>query len=141
MKRARGRGQQRAAAGGIEAVILGDQPVVEQHESVRIGAEEGGHVGMGNADLLAADHHRQPVVGRRLGRATQQRVAQRLDACALRGRQGSRVQRYSGRMCGNRITSRMLGASASSITKRSTPTPQPAVGGRPYSSARTKSAS
>ena len=43
---------------------------------------------------------------------------------------------YSGRICGNKITSRMLGASVSSITKRSSPMPQPPVGGRPYSMAR-----
>ena len=43
---------------------------------------------------------------------------------------------YSGRICGNKITSRMLGASVSSITRRSSPMPQPPVGGRPYSMAR-----
>jgi hypothetical protein len=43
---------------------------------------------------------------------------------------------YSGRMWGNRITSRMLGLSVSSITNRSTPIPVPAVGGSPYSKAR-----
>ena len=42
---------------------------------------------------------------------------------------------------GNRITSRMLGESVSSITSRSMPMPQPPVGGMPYSSARMKSAS
>jgi hypothetical protein len=44
---------------------------------------------------------------------------------------------YSARICGKRITSRMFAASVSSITSRSMPMPQPAVGGRPYSSART----
>jgi hypothetical protein len=44
---------------------------------------------------------------------------------------------YSGRICGKRITSRMFAESVSSITRRSMPMPQPAVGGRPYSSART----
>src|SRR5690606_16175035 len=43
---------------------------------------------------------------------------------------------YSGRMCGKRMTSRMLGLSVRSITRRSMPRPAPAVGGRPYSSAR-----
>ncbi len=43
---------------------------------------------------------------------------------------------YSGRICGNRITSRMLALSVSSITRRSMPMPSPAVGGRPCSSAR-----
>ena len=42
---------------------------------------------------------------------------------------------------GKRITSRMLGESVSSITRRSMPMPQPPVGGMPYSSARMKSAS
>ena len=45
----------------------------------------------------------------------------------------------SRRSAGNRITSRMLGLSVSSIIKRSMPMPQPPVGGMPYSSARTKS--
>mmetsp|Transcript_126 Transcript_126/g.442 ORF Transcript_126/g.442 Transcript_126/m.442 type:complete len:317 (-) Transcript_126:1043-1993(-) len=39
------------------------------------------------------------------------------------------------------MTSRMLGESVSSITSRSTPSPMPAVGGMPYSSAVTKSSS
>ena len=43
---------------------------------------------------------------------------------------------YSGRMCGNNITSRMDGASVNSMTKRSIPMPSPAVGGIPYSKAR-----
>ena len=42
---------------------------------------------------------------------------------------------------GNRITSRMLGLSVSSMISRSMPMPQPPVGGMPYSSARMKSAS
>ncbi len=42
---------------------------------------------------------------------------------------------------GNRITSRMLWLSVSSIIRRSRPMPQPPVGGMPYSSARMKSAS
>ena len=42
---------------------------------------------------------------------------------------------------GNRITSRMLGESVTSIISRSTPMPQPPVGGMPYSRARMKSAS
>jgi len=42
----------------------------------------------------------------------------------------------SGRSCGNRMTSRMVGAPVSSMTRRSMPMPSPAVGGRPYSSAR-----
>src|SRR6185312_12768867 len=44
---------------------------------------------------------------------------------------------YSGLSCGNRTTSRIDAASVSSITRRSMPMPSPAVGGRPYSSART----
>ena len=42
-----------------------------------------------------------------------------------------------GRICGNRMTSRIDRLSVSSITRRSMPTPSPAVGGSPYSSART----
>ena len=41
--------------------------------------------------------------------------------------------------CGNKITSRILGISVSSITKRSIPIPQPPVGGIPYSRAWMKS--
>src|SRR5690606_7115030 len=48
---------------------------------------------------------------------------------------------FCGRMCGNRITSRIDGELVSSITRRSMPMPSPAVGGMPYSRARTKSAS
>ena len=44
---------------------------------------------------------------------------------------------YSGRMCGNSSTSRIEGELVYSITSRSTPKPKPAVGGMPYSSART----
>jgi hypothetical protein len=44
---------------------------------------------------------------------------------------------YSGFMCGNSSTSRIDGESVNSITMRSTPMPRPAVGGMPYSSART----
>src|SRR3989338_6222484 len=47
----------------------------------------------------------------------------------------------SGSMCGNRMTSLILALSVSIITSRSMPMPSPAVGGRPYSSARTKSLS
>lgn len=43
----------------------------------------------------------------------------------------------SGRICGNKITSRMEGLSVNSITKRSIPIPSPAVGGMPYSRAST----
>ena len=48
-------------------------------------------------------------------------------------------QGASRRSAGNKITSRMLALSVSSIISRSMPTPQPPVGGMPYSSARTKS--
>ena len=43
----------------------------------------------------------------------------------------------SGRSCGNAITSRIEGESVKNMTSRSMPTPSPAVGGMPYSSART----
>ena len=43
----------------------------------------------------------------------------------------------SGRMWGKNSTSLMDGLSVSNITKRSIPMPSPAVGGNPYSSART----
>ena len=43
---------------------------------------------------------------------------------------------YSVRICGNKITSRIDGASVNSITSRSMPIPHPPVGGRPYSIAR-----
>ena len=42
----------------------------------------------------------------------------------------------SGLICGNSMTSRMFWASVISITSLSMPTPQPPVGGRPYSMAR-----
>ena len=50
-----------------------------------------------------------------------------------------RLYTTSRRNAGKRITSRMLGLSVSSIIRRSMPTPQPPVGGMPYSRARTKS--
>jgi hypothetical protein len=43
---------------------------------------------------------------------------------------------YSGRMCGNRMTSRIEGLSVSSMTSRSMPMPAPEAGGIPYSRAR-----
>lgn len=43
---------------------------------------------------------------------------------------------FSGRMVGNSRTSRIDGASVSSMTKRSIPMPRPPVGGMPYSIAR-----
>jgi multidrug efflux pump len=60
---------------------------------------------------------------------------QRVEALARHRAQPSR------RSAGNRITSRMLALSVSSITRRSMPMPQPPAGGMPYSSARMKSAS
>ncbi len=42
-------------------------------------------------------------------------------------------------IAGNKITSRKVGALVNSITKRSTPKPQPAAGGIPYSRASIKS--
>ena len=53
-----------------------------------------------------------------------------------RGKHRLRRQSFSGRISGNRMTSRIDGWSVSSITRRSMPIPSPAVGGRPYSSAR-----
>ena len=61
-------------------------------------------------------------------------------ALGLAGAQPRAIQ-PSLRSDGNRITSRMLGESVSSITSRSMPMPQPPVGGMPISSARMKSAS
>ena len=48
-----------------------------------------------------------------------------------------RVDQNSGRMCGKSSTSRIDGELVKSITMRSTPNPKPAVGGIPYSRART----
>ena len=42
-----------------------------------------------------------------------------------------------GRICGNRITSRIDGESVRIMASRSMPTPHPPVGGRPWPSART----
>ncbi len=44
--------------------------------------------------------------------------------------------RYSGRIVGNRITSRMFGVSVRYMNSRSIPMPTPPVGGMPYSIAR-----
>src|SRR5690554_1540891 len=41
----------------------------------------------------------------------------------------------SGRIAGNRMTSRIDGESVNSMARRSMPIPSPAVGGKPYSSA------
>ena len=51
------------------------------------------------------------------------------------------VRQSNGFMVGNRIISRMDGASAISMTTRSMPTPRPPVGGSPTSRALTKSIS
>ena len=48
---------------------------------------------------------------------------------------------FLGFIVGKRITSLIVGLSVSSITSLSTPMPRPPVGGRPYSSAVTKSSS
>jgi hypothetical protein len=57
-----------------------------------------------------------------------------------RGERAERAQllnhSVSGRICGNRMTSRIDGESVKNITSRSIPTPRPAVGGIPYSNAR-----
>ena len=52
------------------------------------------------------------------------------------GFEGWWVRHHSGRMSGNRMTSRIEGWSVSSMISRSMPIPSPAVGGMPYSSAR-----
>ena len=55
---------------------------------------------------------------------------------------GMTVAGYVSRLrAGNKITSRMLGLSVSSIIRRSMPMPQPPVGGMPYSRTRMKSCS
>ena len=46
------------------------------------------------------------------------------------------LESYFARISGNRMTSRIDGLLVSSMTSRSMPTPSPAVGGSPYSSAR-----
>ena len=46
------------------------------------------------------------------------------------------VATFSGRSCGNRITSRIVCESVNNIASRSMPTPTPPAGGMPYESAR-----
>jgi len=55
-----------------------------------------------------------------------------------RNKEGKAKSAYSasGRMCGNKITSLIVGESVNNITKRSMPIPSPAVGGKPCSNAR-----
>ena len=65
------------------------------------------------------------------GRAPADSSARRLAA-----RRGL-IAQSSGRMCGNSSTSRIDGEFVKNMTNRSMPTPRPAVGGMPYSSART----
>ena len=67
------------------------------------------------------------------GRTQRPQYRQAADA---RVEHADRVQ-DSGRMCGNSRTSRIDGEFVYSMTSRSTPNPSPAVGGMPYSSART----
>ena len=64
--------------------------------------------------------------------AARGQVAER-DPQLERHRHGlSAASAASGRMCGNRITSRMEGESVRIMASRSMPTPQPPVGGRPW---------
>jgi hypothetical protein len=83
-----------------------------------------------------------------IGRAHSSRAAEpaqpgRRRTAPLGGRKRHEVRDRGGyisrRRAGKRITSRMLGLSVSSIISRSMPTPQPPVGGMPYSRARMKS--
>ena len=87
--------------------------------------------GLGSRKRLN-DRHQQAINERRLcaDSSRPRRVSRR----------PSRAQ-PSRRNAGNNNTSRMLDESVKSMTSRSRPMPQPAVGGIPYSSARMKSAS
>ena len=61
-----------------------------------------------------------------------------MQASFRRNDDGSRkwkARNHVGRMCGNRITSRIVAESVRNMTSRSMPMPSPAVGGRPYSRA------
>src|SRR5260221_13466014 len=55
--------------------------------------------------------------------------------------EGQHQPAVSGRITGNRITSRIDGWSVSNMTRRSMPMPRPPHGGSPYSTARRKSSS
>ncbi|WP_422917496.1 glutaminase [Salinicola tamaricis] len=80
---------------------------------------------------------RRPARPGNLGRGPRRRPAG-LDAGALSADiEGPGRRDHSGRIAGNSSTSRIEGLSVSSITRRSMPMPSPAVGGMPYSSART----
>ena len=84
---------------------------------------------------------------RRAGRGRRGARPRRVGGGGRSGRRRRRPQRparrraaaataASGRIAGNRITSRIAAAPAISITSRSSPIPSPPVGGSPYSSAR-----
>ena len=87
----------------------------------------------GYGGLVFHDQHRERPARRQLRRDRGGSVA------GDEGHGGRLRPQDSRRKAGNRITSRMLGLSVSSIIRRSMPMPQPPVGGMPYSSARTKS--
>ena len=81
--------------------------------------------------LAQQDAELELETARRASRCTQAAAARM--PCL---RSGFSPTLLSGRMCGNSSTSRIDGEFVSSITSRSMPTPSPAVGGMPYSSAR-----
>ena len=141
----RRRGAQRRPAPGASfaasALVVGDAAALPD-EDVRVRAEDAiaqlllqpGHQRQRDDERHDADRHAERRDERDDGDerllALGEQVAQR-DVQLEGDVHASRL-----RISGNRITSRIDGLLVSSITSRSMPTPSPAVGGRPYSSAR-----
>src|SRR5262249_16653720 len=101
-------------------------------------------------DAAHTDPHEQREVGALAARAEVAEREEQLDGQPSAGHQASASSsgdpaspgpRRSRRRCGKRIRSRIDAESERSMASRSMPIPSPAVGGIPYSSARTKSSS
>ena len=118
-----------------------DRAAVAHHHDVRVEAEdlvaqillEAGHDGEHDVQRGDADRHPEERDG---GDEGEERAAPAGAEVTEADEEFPAHDVGSGRSCGKRITSRMEVAPVSTITRRSTPMPSPAVGGSPCSSAR-----
>ena len=136
-----------AARVGVDSSVRVGGVQVAQHHAARVGL----------VTVDGGQHRHAPGVALVAPRGASSRQQSRLDlrpavshaassaslraGAVLRPLGPARRSQDSRRSAGNRITSRMLGLSVSSMISRSMPMPQPPAGGMPYSSARMKSAS
>src|SRR6266487_2869434 len=164
-----GRGRAHAGNGldarGHARAVLDAAAARVDHQDVRVGRDdllldpvlESRHHGQDHdqradaeEDAAHADPHEQREIGPLAPRPQVAQREEQLDGQAAPGHQASASSsaaaaspgaRRSRRRWGNRITSRIDGESVKSMASRSMPIPSPAVGGMPYSRARTKSSS